>query len=105
MYFVANSEDVYNNIVIEYAKVAASLGLKNVRYIPMSAKNGDNIVEKSPAYPWYDGESLLHYLETVSYTHLDVYKRQGEDFRAGRWWWEDASKKECGLHVTTPSNS
>lgn len=24
----------------------------------------------------------------------------GEDFRAGRWWWEDASKKECGLHVT-----
>lgn len=26
--------------------------------------------------------------------------RPGEDFRAGRWWWEDASKKECGLHVT-----
>jgi phosphoadenosine phosphosulfate reductase len=23
----------------------------------------------------------------------------GEDFRAGRWWWEDSSKKECGLHV------
>jgi phosphoadenosine phosphosulfate reductase len=23
---------------------------------------------------------------------------EGEDFRAGRWWWEDASKKECGLH-------
>ncbi len=31
--------------------------------------------------------------------------KPGEDFRAGRWWWEDASKKECGLHVTTPSNS
>lgn len=26
--------------------------------------------------------------------------RKGEDFRAGRWWWEDKSKKECGLHVT-----
>lgn len=25
--------------------------------------------------------------------------KPGEDFRAGRWWWEDASKKECGLHV------
>lgn len=25
--------------------------------------------------------------------------KTGEDFRAGRWWWEDASKKECGLHV------
>jgi phosphoadenosine phosphosulfate reductase len=28
--------------------------------------------------------------------------RPGEDFRAGRWWWEDAGKKECGLHVSTP---
>jgi phosphoadenosine phosphosulfate reductase len=27
----------------------------------------------------------------------------GEDFRAGRWWWEDASKKECGLHETLNS--
>ena len=27
--------------------------------------------------------------------------RPGEDFRAGRWWWEDQSKKECGLHVKT----
>jgi len=26
--------------------------------------------------------------------------REGEDFRAGRWWWEDTSKKECGLHAT-----
>ncbi len=26
--------------------------------------------------------------------------REGEDFRAGRWWWEDQSKKECGLHTT-----
>lgn len=27
--------------------------------------------------------------------------QEGEDFRSGRWWWEDASKKECGLHITT----
>lgn len=27
--------------------------------------------------------------------------QEGEDFRAGRWWWEDQSKKECGLHATT----
>jgi phosphoadenosine phosphosulfate reductase len=30
--------------------------------------------------------------------------RAGEDFRAGRWWWEDDSKKECGLHVVTEKN-
>ncbi len=31
--------------------------------------------------------------------------RQGEDFRAGRWWWEDNSKKECGLHETQHVNT
>jgi len=29
--------------------------------------------------------------------------KPGEDFRAGRWWWEDTSKKECGLHVHQPA--
>ncbi|MFB5945852.1 phosphoadenylyl-sulfate reductase [Albibacterium profundi] len=28
----------------------------------------------------------------------------GEDFRAGRWWWEDQSKKECGLHITSEAS-
>ncbi len=31
--------------------------------------------------------------------------RPGEDFRAGRWWWEDADKKECGLHIHEPAAS
>jgi phosphoadenosine phosphosulfate reductase len=31
--------------------------------------------------------------------------RPGEDFRAGRWWWEDSTKKECGLHVHTPETN
>ena len=65
MDLVNNSEDVYNNIVIDYAEVASSLGLKDIKYIPVSAINGDNIVEKSPAFPWYEGESLLHILENV----------------------------------------
>ena len=60
-----NSEDVYNNIVIDYAAVAVSLGLKDIKYIPISAINGDNIVEKSANFPWYEGESLLDILENV----------------------------------------
>jgi phosphoadenosine phosphosulfate reductase len=31
--------------------------------------------------------------------------KPGEDFRAGRWWWEDADKKECGLHVTNETTN
>ena len=65
MDLVNNSEDVYNNIVIDYAAVAVSLGLKDITYIPISAINGDNIVEKSASFPWYEGESLLHILENV----------------------------------------
>ncbi len=59
------SEDVYNNIVIEYSKVASQLGLKDVTYIPISALNGDNIVDKSDKISWYDGEPLLTFLEKV----------------------------------------
>ena len=65
MDLVGNSQDVYNNIVIDYQEVANSLGLKDVKYIPISALNGDNIVEKSENFPWYDGESLLHHLENI----------------------------------------
>jgi len=66
MDLVNNSEDVYNNIVIDYAAVADKLGLKDIIYIPISAINGDNIVEKSSVFPWYEGESLLHILENVA---------------------------------------
>jgi sulfate adenylyltransferase subunit 1 len=65
MDLVNNSQDVYNNIVIDYQEVASSLGLKDVKYIPISALNGDNIVEKSEKFSWYEGESLLDYLENV----------------------------------------
>lgn len=65
MDLVEYSEDVYNNIVIDYSEVANSLELKDVTYIPISALNGDNIVDRSIYMDWYEGESLLHFLENV----------------------------------------
>jgi sulfate adenylyltransferase subunit 1 len=65
MDLVNYSQDVYNNIVIDYAEVAKSLGLKEVTYIPISAINGDNIVERSLNLSWYDGDPLLHLLESI----------------------------------------
>lgn len=65
MDLVNYSEDAYNNIVIDYEQVAKSLGLKDVKYIPISALNGDNIVEKSEKLSWYEGEPLLNHLENV----------------------------------------
>jgi sulfate adenylyltransferase subunit 1 len=65
MDLVDYSQDVFNNIVIDYAEVAQSLGLKDVKYIPISAVNGDNIVDQSPKLSWYDGPTLLTFLEEV----------------------------------------
>jgi sulfate adenylyltransferase subunit 1 len=65
MDLVAYSQDIYNNIVIDYADVAKQLGLKDVTYIPMSALNGDNIVDKSTNIDWYEGKPLLEFLEDV----------------------------------------
>ncbi len=66
MDLVEFSQDIYNNILIEYASVAKSLGLENIHFIPISALNGDNIVEKSDNMNWYEGPTLLDFLETVS---------------------------------------
>src|SRR5436190_16848109 len=65
MDLVDYSSDVFNNIVIDYADVVKSLGLHDVHYIPVSALLGDNIVDKSEKMDWYEGESLLHFLENV----------------------------------------
>ena len=65
MDLVNYSHDVFNNIVIDYTEVVKSLGLQDVHYIPISALDGDNIVDKSEKMNWYEGESLLHFLENV----------------------------------------
>jgi sulfate adenylyltransferase subunit 1 len=65
MDLVDYSQDVFNNIVIDYAEVAKALDLKDVTYIPISALNGDNIVDRSENMSWYEGNCLLEHLETV----------------------------------------
>ncbi len=65
MDLVEYSQDVFNNIVIDYAEVASQLGLKDVTYIPLSALNGDNIVDRSELMDWYEGKPLLEFLEDI----------------------------------------
>ena len=65
MDLVGYSEEVFNNIKQEYEEIAKRLGLKSVHYFPISAFVGDNIVNTTEAIPWYKGNSLLDFLETV----------------------------------------
>lgn len=59
------SEDVYNKIVKEFEEIASKLLVTDVRFIPMSALLGDNVVNRSENMPWYQGAPMLHTLETI----------------------------------------
>lgn len=65
MDLVEYSQNVFNDIVIDYANVATQLGIKDVTYIPISALNGDNIVDRSERIDWYEGKPLLEFLEDL----------------------------------------
>ena len=64
-------QDIYRQIVSDYQEFAEALGLSNIVAIPMSALKGDNVVDASTAMSWYQGPTLLDYLQTVS-TLADV---------------------------------
>ncbi|WP_423148806.1 sulfate adenylyltransferase subunit 1 [Rubrolithibacter danxiaensis] len=66
MDMVNYSEEAFNNIVIDYTKMASSLKIKDVKFIPISALVGDNIVNTSSNTSWYTGETLIHYLENIN---------------------------------------
>ena len=60
------SEQVFNDIVSSFHDFASRLDdVADITSIPLSALNGDNVVEKSDKMPWYQGSSLLYHLETV----------------------------------------
>ena len=65
MDLVGFSEDVYRVIEREFTEFAAGLGFHEIRFFPISALAGDNVVESSSRMPWFNGGSLLRYLETV----------------------------------------
>jgi bifunctional enzyme CysN/CysC/sulfate adenylyltransferase subunit 1 len=62
---VGYREDVFLRLESEILALAAPLGIGSVRCIPISALEGDNVVERSARTPWYSGPSLIEYLETV----------------------------------------
>ena len=60
------SEEIYNKIVSEYEEFAqTALDIDSITSIPISALIGDNVVKKSENTPWYNGQTIMEYLETV----------------------------------------
>ncbi|MEM1067761.1 MAG: sulfate adenylyltransferase subunit CysN [Planctomycetota bacterium] len=71
------SEDKFEEICDDYRSFAARLDLPDLHFIPISALDGDNVVDRSERAPWYTGSTLMNFLETV-YIGSD---RNLQDFR------------------------
>jgi len=65
MDLVDYKEDAYEKIKEDFEKFAAKLDVKDVHFIPISALKGDNVVHRSEKMTWYDGSTLMYYLENV----------------------------------------
>ena len=71
------AEDVFLKVATDFALLARSLGVLDTHCIPVSATEGDNVVTRSSRTPWYDGPTVLGYLERVDDTRLAL----GSEFR------------------------
>jgi sulfate adenylyltransferase subunit 1 len=65
MDLVEYREDVFLKLQDDFLTLAAQLGVRNVQCVPISALEGDNVVDRSRRMPWYQGPTLLEHLETV----------------------------------------
>jgi len=85
------SQEVYDNIQKDFEAFAAKLNVKDVRFVPISALKGDNVVNKSENMDWFKGSTLMHLLENIhigsDYNHKDprfpvqyVIRPQTEEF-------------------------
>jgi len=77
MDLVNYDQSVFEKIKADYLAFAAQLGIKDVRFIPLSALNGDMVVDRGEALSWYKGPTLLEILEAAPGAHSE----QAEAFR------------------------
>lgn len=58
-------QNIFDSICHEYKNFITDLNITDINFIPLSALKGDNVVNKSDRMPWYNGKSMLEFLETV----------------------------------------
>ncbi len=68
MDLVGYDQEVFEKIKNDYQQIAKKLDVPDIRFVPISALKGDNVVDKSENMPWYDGPTLLWLLENINIT-------------------------------------
>lgn len=112
MDLVNYSEERFEEIKKEIDELSEELHLANVKVIPVSATEGDNVTQKSENTPWYDGETLLAHLEDVDvsekeetsfYMPIQRVCRPNHEFRGFQGQIESGSVKQGQSIITLPS--
>lgn len=100
-----------NDVWITGIRAEQSLNRHDMRAIEWDEQN--NLIKYHPIFSW-SLEEVKDYIKENNIPYNPLHDRgfpsigcapctravqPGEDFRAGRWWWEDSSKRECGLHT------
>ena len=70
------SQDVFESIKADFLRFSAQLNIPDIRFVPLSALEGDNVVNKSEHTPWYTGPTLMETLETI-----EISDQRNDDFR------------------------
>jgi len=114
MDLVDYSQVVYERIINEYLEFSADLNFKKIVSIPVSALKGDNIISRSTNTNWYDGESLIQYLENVNFSIDNEFQpfilpvqwvnRLSHDFRGFCGLVSEGSISEGDEVIVKPSN-
>ena len=71
MDLVGYDEAVFEAIAADYRTAVAGLGFASIAFVPVSARDGENVMRRSVAMPWYGGEALLPLLEAVAVEHAE----------------------------------
>ena len=114
MDLVDYSQVVYERIINEYLEFSADLNFEKIVSIPVSALKGDNIISRSTNTNWYDGESLIQYLENVNFSIDNEFQpfilpvqwvnRLSHDFRGFCGLVSEGSISEGDEVIVKPSN-
>ena len=75
MDLVDHSQEAYDKIKADFEDFSSKLEIKDLHFIPISALNGDNVVDRSENMHWYEGSTLIHLLENIhigsDHNHVD----------------------------------
>ncbi|MDG2450905.1 MAG: GTP-binding protein, partial [Saprospiraceae bacterium] len=73
MDLVDYSQEAFDKIKDNFKEISAKLDLPDVRFVPISALKGDNVVNKSQCMDWYEGTTLMYILENIHREHVEIY--------------------------------